>query len=455
VPYLARRYIVPLALMFAGLTGFLLWVSLHRTRPAPRRPRGLPRGHKRPPSRPSRRGIDGRRRAARARVAGIAQETRAENYLRVRAMRARRRLYAWRSARGLPQLYPALWSGVLSSPELASLWQLPTLRLKGVPVHRISAREIAASSAISRDPSHAIMYDEHGPVGIRPQDRRKGLMFLGAAGAGKSTALARHLASLAHDTSRALIIIDPKEDLARQALGLIPTERTVYYLDLGKPRYGLNILSCGDLTPEVRADTFISILRELGGEASVGARSDMYLRAAIQAAVIVEHAPTLQHVAALLDLHDSGYREWVIRELHYHHEIDYLRSYWQHTFPREVKDSPRFVAEALTAPKNKLARFIGTPALSLLMTHPPPARPAEHHRSARCAGCQRQQGCRGGGERQPRLRDAMCPHSEDPPPATTQEPQRAPWRRLAHRRGTQRIHAEFRDAAFRGTLRRA
>ncbi len=39
-------------------------------------------------------------------VAGVIQETRGENYLRVRVMRLRRRLYAWRSGRGLAPLFP-------------------------------------------------------------------------------------------------------------------------------------------------------------------------------------------------------------------------------------------------------------------------------------------------------------------------------------------------------------
>ena len=135
-------------------------------------------------------------------IAGVVQETRAENYLRVRVMRVRRRLYAWRSARGLPPLFPALWSGVLSSAELASLWHLPTLRVKGVPLTRASARQVLAPNRISRDPAHAILYDEHGPLGIRPADRSAGLMFLGAPNAGKTAALARHVHAVARDPSR-------------------------------------------------------------------------------------------------------------------------------------------------------------------------------------------------------------------------------------------------------------
>ncbi len=302
-------------------------------------------------------------------VAGVIQETRGENYLRIRVMRLRRRLYAWRSGRGLAPLFPALWTGALSSAEVASLWHLPTLRLKGVPLSRISAREIAATSAISRDPAHAVMRDEHGPVGIHPADRRYGWMLLGTAGAGKTAALAPHVKAVAEDDERALVIIDPKEDFARLSMGLIPTRRTVHYLDLGAPRYGLNILTAGHLTPEIRADIFISVIRELAGESSVGPRSDLFLRAALQAVMIVEPVPALQHVAALLDPYDAGYREWVTRELRCHHEIDFVRDYWENTFPHMVKHNPRFFAEAVAAPANKIARFLTSPSLNLLMTH--------------------------------------------------------------------------------------
>jgi hypothetical protein len=302
-------------------------------------------------------------------VAGVLQESRGENHLGTSVMRVRRRLYAWRSARNLPPLFPTPRTGVLSSAEVASLWHLPSLRLKGMPLHRISAREIPASSSISRDPAHALMQDEHGPVGIHPADRRYGWMLLGTAGAGKTAALAPHVKAVAEDDERALVIIDPKEDFARLCMSLVPVRRTVHYLDLGAPRYGLNILTSGHLSPEIRADVFISVIRELAGESSVGPRSDLFLRAALQAVMIVEPVPALQHVSALLDPYDHGYREWVTRELRHHHEVDFVREYWEHTFPRTVKHNPRFFTEAVAAPANKIARFLTSPSLNLLMTH--------------------------------------------------------------------------------------
>lgn len=130
-------------------------------------------------------------------------------------------------------------------------------------------------------------------------------MLLGAPGAGKTAALAPHVKAVAEDDDRAVIVIDPKEDFARLCLSLIPARRRLHYLDLGAPRYGLNILTAGQLTPEIRADIFISVIRELAGESSVGSRSDLFLRAAIQAVAIVEPAPALQHVKGLLDPYDS------------------------------------------------------------------------------------------------------------------------------------------------------
>ena len=325
-------------------------------------------------------------------VAGVVQETRGENYLRVRVIRLRRRLYAWRCGRGLPPLYPALWSGALSSAEVASLWHLPTLRLKAVPLHRIAAREIAATSAISRDPAHAVMHDEYGPVGIHPADRRYGWMLLGAQGTGKTAALAPHVKAVAEDDSRAGIVIDPKEDFARLCMGLIPTRRTVHYLDLGAPRYGLNILTAGQLTPEIRADIFISVIRELAGETSVGPRSDLFLQRRPPGSDdrrARPDAPARRGAARPL-------RRRLPRMGHTratrHHEIDFVRDYWEHTFPRMVKHNPRFFTEAVAAPANKIATVPDLAQPQPADDAPDPARPGEHHPATRDPDRERKQG---------------------------------------------------------------
>jgi hypothetical protein len=303
-------------------------------------------------------------------LAGVLGEARQDNELRPRTIRLRRRLVAWRVAHHLAPPLPSLWTGAVSAAELATLWHLPSRRVRGVGLERAQARELPAAQAISRDPADMLLVDEHGPLGIAPGDRRYGYAVIGAAGGGKSSIVFRYAGNVARDRSRALILADPKEDLARDVLCVVPRDRTVHYIDLAKPYCGLNPLALTQIAPEVRADILISALRETAGEGSIQARSDEFLRAATTAVCVVEQTPTLWHVRRMLDPFEGGYRDWVVRELRYHREVDFLRDYWEREFPAMVKANSRFAAEALNAPRNKLSRFLAVPSLGLLVNHP-------------------------------------------------------------------------------------
>jgi hypothetical protein len=303
-------------------------------------------------------------------LAGVLQETRADNHLRAHTVRLRRRACARAVIDAAPTLRARPWRAVLSSAELASLWHLPTLRVKGAGLARSGSRQVTAPDRIDRRPEHALLCDDRGPLGLRPQDRRYGWLLLGAPGGGKTAALARHVAAVARDPSRALIVIDPKEDFARLCLSLIPADRHVHYLDLAHPRWGLNILTAGALSPQIRADTLISVIRELSGDSAIGPRSDLLLRAAITAVCTVEATPHSSTSPTCSTPYTPDYRAWVVRELADRQEVDFLRHYWSRTFPAMLAANRRFVAEAVAAPHNKLARFLTSPALSLLSSHP-------------------------------------------------------------------------------------
>jgi hypothetical protein len=305
-------------------------------------------------------------------LTGALAELRQDNSLTPRTMRVRRRLTAYRAAHGLRPLVPSWWTGALSGAEIASAWHLPGLRVKDVELRRQATRRLPAPSAISRDPHDMLLTDEHGPLGIRPADRRKGLAVLGAPGAGKSALLLRYIGNVARDRSRALLVIDPKEDLARDVLAIVPPARTVHIIDLHRPQIGLNVLAIRELSPEVRADILIAAIRELHGENSVGPRSDSILRSAITAVCVVEQTPTLAHVLRMIDPFDAGYREWVTTELTYHREVDFIYDYWSREFPAMCDANMRFVAEAVSAPRNKLQRFLNVPSLALATNHPRP-----------------------------------------------------------------------------------
>jgi hypothetical protein len=308
-------------------------------------------------------------------ITGVVQEARADNDLRRREMRIRRTLYVDRFRRGIPPLLPAARTGLLSAAELATLWHLPTMRLKGVGLQRARSRQIAASPAISRSRTDTLMFDEVGPVGIRPADRRFGWAVLGGQGVGKTAALLRHIGNVARDHDRALVVIDPKVDLARESLAVIPPDRTVHYIDLAKPYVGFNPLTAlraREVSADVVADIVVSAIRETaaGGPGAVGDRSDQFLRTAIAAVCTVEDAPTLAHVHRMLDPDDGGYRGWVVRELSYHPEARFLLDFWGRSFQARLSVNPRFVAEILEAPRNKLSRFLAVASLAYLTGHP-------------------------------------------------------------------------------------
>jgi hypothetical protein len=306
-------------------------------------------------------------------LVGVAQEARSEGTLKPRRMRLRRQLYVTRINRSLPPLMPALRTGVLSSAELATLWHLPTLRVKNVGLQRSGSRQIAASPAISRDRRDMVMFDEHGPVGIRPVDRSSGWAVLGGQGSGKSSLLLRHIGNTARDPRRALILVDPKVDLARAALSIIPRSRRVHYLDLRTPRFGFNplaILRSRAVSPDVIAALLVSAIRETAGEDAVGSRSDQFLRSAIAAVCTVEDQPTIAQVDLMLDPYDDDYRERVVERLAEHPDAAYLADFWGRRFRARIAANPRFVSEILEAPNNKISRISGVSALARLISHP-------------------------------------------------------------------------------------
>ena len=173
------------------------------------------------------------------RVAGLFSQLRSENEFGVRYMWLRRRLYARRTELALPNPIPGWRTGVLSTSELATLWQLPRARVKHARLPRATVRRAIAPPEIERDAARVLLHDERGPVSIAPEDRKYGHALIGGQGGGKSSVLARHFANDVVDPSRAVMLIDPKGPLAELCLGLAPAHRTVHYLDLGRPEVGI------------------------------------------------------------------------------------------------------------------------------------------------------------------------------------------------------------------------
>jgi hypothetical protein len=90
-------------------------------------------------------------------VAAAAQSRRGENRLHRRWMTVRQGLYRRRFPRALPPLIPS-WRSLVSAAEVAHLLELPSARMKGVPIRRIPLPRIPAPPELirgSRRPRYA------------------------------------------------------------------------------------------------------------------------------------------------------------------------------------------------------------------------------------------------------------------------------------------------------------
>lgn len=312
--------------------------------------------------------VAGDDRASVKRVAGLFSQLRSENALVRRQMRLRRRTYARRIAAALPNPLPSLRTGVLSTSELATVWQLPRGRVKHGRLLRSSVRRASAPAGIDRSRDRLLMQDEHGAVTIAPGDRKYGHALIGGQGGGKTSVMARHFANDAADPGRAVILIDPKGPLAELCLGLAPVSKTVHYLDLGHPEVGINPLTI-PASAGARAAVFLQALIEANPAGAIQAASDSFLRQAIYAVCLVEPAPTLWHVYRMLDTKPGDYRATVVRRLADHDDAAFARSYWDVQFPALLSDRG-FAAQALNPPRNKIERLISTREIDTILRHP-------------------------------------------------------------------------------------
>lgn len=300
------------------------------------------------------------------RLAGLYDQLRSENELARRYMRLRARLYRARMALALPNPLPSFARGVISSSEFATLWHLPRTRVKHAPIRRASVRRAVASPAICRESRYQLMRDEHGPVGLWPSDRKFGLALMGGQGMGKSSTMLRVALADALDPSKAIVVVDPKEDLARLLLALMPDWRTVHYLDLAAPECGLNPLGVPG-SPESVASLFVQALIEANPPGAIQAASDAFLRNAVHAVAAVEgRDATVQHVYQMFS-QSPAYRDRVIAGLAGRPELAFIHRYWDEEFPALIGDK-RFAATRLDPPKNKLSRLIT--GIDLALRHP-------------------------------------------------------------------------------------
>lgn len=299
------------------------------------------------------------------------------NRLRVKEPWLLTKLHARRIAKGVPRLMPPVRHGVLSSRELALLWQLPSHRPKSVAIKRSNLLREPASAAVwrPRDPRDAFARDERGPVGIRPADRKLGVRFTGVPGAGKTTGMSRLWRFDARDQSAAQIGFDPKTEAAEIWLSQVPEERLTYFLDLARPEFGMSPLLM-DASMEVIGDTIVEGLRDINDEGAIMAASDRYLRSATYGALLLaqdeKRFPSWYDLYQQLWPEETGaaLRQRVCDLCQDNPDLAGLRAFYGSILPNLLKDSRSQVTVRMDAPGNKLARLLGQPTIARMLQHP-------------------------------------------------------------------------------------
>ncbi|GAA3624620.1 hypothetical protein GCM10022419_132770 [Nonomuraea rosea] len=197
---------------------------------------------------------------------------------------------------------------LLSLPELSAIAHLP-LDAAVPGLQRAGANTVPPSPKIAHGGPHAkvLGFSDAGhdrPVALRVADSFHHVHVMGPNGTGKSTFLAQMILSDVV-AGRGVIVIEPKGDLIRDLLGLIPEERAdkVVLIDPDDrhPRPSLNVLGGPDLAMGV--DNLVGIFHQIYAD-NWGPRTDDILRGC--ALTLARNGGTLADIPALLS--DATFR---------------------------------------------------------------------------------------------------------------------------------------------------
>ena len=309
---------------------------------------------------------------ARDLAAALQGRSGAENQLQARRMLAGR----GRFERAIGDMVPDMRCGVLSSAEVSGLWQLPSAGLTGVSLARSALPRAIAPPQACRDRARAIVCDEHGPVGLRASERFAGVAITGAQGTGKTSAMCSLLRGDAEDREGVLVLLDPNAGLAERALGLVPRDRVVHYLDPLAPELGLNPL-LAPWDPPTIANAAVEAIKDLFEEGDLHASSERLIRLATLAVVgahrlgALAGAPSFWHVARLLLPDEDAFRARISRAIETSENYYEAAQYFGRTLPTQLKKATSAFLQRLEAPSNKLQQ-VNQSQLDRVFRHPRP-----------------------------------------------------------------------------------
>jgi hypothetical protein len=228
---------------------------------------------------------------------------------------------------------------------------------------------------------HGTLRAENGNVLLAPWDRRYGALLLGLPGVGKTAlALAMYLNDI-WDPGATIIVIDFKSELASLCLHLTPPEgdKRIWYLDLGRPGFGINPLVMAAGEP------LVDQLSAIGGivagaladtsEGQFFESSHRYTDYATGAALAIAHKQGSRHarfqdVSGLLRHDREDYHAAAARACADIPDLQEIAEFYGSELPAKLRDAKATTAKEMDAPRNKISRLLRNPAMRRLYSHP-------------------------------------------------------------------------------------
>ena len=319
-------------------------------------------------------------------LAAAVQSRRGENRLHRRQMFIRRGLYRRRFPNALRPLIPSTRC-LVSAAEVAHLLELPTARMKGVPVRRLMLPRIPAPPELERVTGTRgsrglwpVLRAENAQVAIRAIDRKYGVLAAGGQGAGKSAALLALYRSDFADVNAAPIVADPKSEIAPLCLAHTPPNcgKQVWYLDLGHPAFGMNpLLRAGErplaLEAAEIAENVVAALLDVN-EDQIFASSRRYLAHAVTGALALaeteQRRPTFEDMHSLLEPANQDLRNRAGQACADIPDLDVSAHFLRVELPNELRLATSQTTVRMDAPRNKISTLLQAAPIRRFLHHP-------------------------------------------------------------------------------------
>lgn len=270
----------------------------------------------------------------------------------------------------------AVGKRVLSITELATIWHLPSDKVKipmilwGQNVFSEPPENLPIAEGKTEEErqkinffGRAVFKNRDLIFGIKDEDRRRHLWAIGKTGTGKSTLIA-NMAIDDMKKGRGIAIIDPHGDLSDIILNYVPSSRmndVVYFNPVDRERpVRLNILEVKDpIQRELIVSGIVAIFNKLYGH-SWGPRLEYILRNTLLALSEVP-GMTLVEIPRLLT--DRDFRRDVMTKI----KDPVIKRYFENEFDRMPE---KMLQESISPILNKVGQFISSPLIRSIIERP-------------------------------------------------------------------------------------